>query len=72
VRCGKLGSPLRIAVSSILRNALPLPLHAAAFRLEFRIGNALPLRNALRNAAAMRRSVAIVGEERRWAGHVVH
>jgi hypothetical protein len=39
VRRGKLGSSLRIAVSSILRNALSLPLCAAAFRLEFRIGN---------------------------------
>jgi hypothetical protein len=39
VRRGKLGSPLRISVSSILRNVIPLPLRAAAFRVEFKVGN---------------------------------
>jgi hypothetical protein len=39
MRRGKLGSPLRIAVSSVLRNALLLPLRTAAFGLEFRGGN---------------------------------
>jgi hypothetical protein len=36
VRHGDLGSPLRIAVSSILRDALLLPFRTAAFGLEFR------------------------------------
>jgi hypothetical protein len=36
VRRGKPGSPPRILVSSILRMTIPLPLHAAAFGLEFR------------------------------------
>jgi hypothetical protein len=39
VCCGELGSPLRIAVSSVLRDALLLPFHTAAFGLEFRGGN---------------------------------
>jgi hypothetical protein len=39
VRRGKLGSPLRISVSSIMCNAIPLPLRAAAFGVEFRVGN---------------------------------
>jgi hypothetical protein len=39
VRRGKLGSPHRISVSSILRNAIPLPIRAAAFGVEFRVGN---------------------------------
>jgi hypothetical protein len=33
------GSPLQISVSSILRNTILLPLCAASFGLEFRVGN---------------------------------
>jgi hypothetical protein len=39
MRHGDLGSPLRIMVSSILRNALRLPLHTSAIGVEFRGGN---------------------------------
>jgi hypothetical protein len=36
---GKPRSPLRISVSSILRNTILLPLRTSTFGLEFRVGN---------------------------------
>jgi hypothetical protein len=39
VRRGELGSPLQIVVSSVLRNALRLPLRTSAIGVEFRGGN---------------------------------